>query len=85
MCLTVVTVDWTTKMSQPASWAMAPKRSAFCGMVLTAHGTLACLISSTRLAMSVSLMGALYSFWTMFVVSSTSPWMIYSTASAGSS
>ena len=50
MCRTVETVDWTTKTSTPASWAMAPKRSAFCGIELTEQTTPARFISCTRRA-----------------------------------
>ena len=42
-----------------AAFAIGPYLSAFCGMVLTAQGTPAFLISSTRWAMSLSLVGSL--------------------------
>ena len=60
MCLVDVTVDCTTKKSTPASRAMAPNRSASCGVEETAAATFPALISSIRFPIKCSLMGSLY-------------------------
>ena len=54
----VVTVDWTTKMSAPASWAIWAKRSARCGIEETMAGPPPFLISWIRWWISSSLMGS---------------------------
>jgi hypothetical protein len=53
----VVTVDWTTKTSAPASWAIWANRSARWGIDETATGLPPFLISSMRRWISSSLMG----------------------------
>ena len=55
---TVLTVDWTTKTSAPASWAMAAYRSAFCGIEETAATTPASFSWRMRREISSSLIGA---------------------------
>jgi hypothetical protein len=59
LCRAVITVDCTKKRSAPASAATGPSLAAFCGMVETAQGTPASLISQTRLATSFSCTGSL--------------------------
>jgi len=54
----VVTVDCTTKMSAPASWAIWAKRSARCGIAETTAGPPPFLISWMRWWISSSLMGS---------------------------
>src|SRR5207248_10016594 len=58
-CRAVVTVDWTTKMSAPASCAIWPKRSARCGIDDTTAGPPPFLISRMRWWISSSLIGSL--------------------------
>ena len=54
----VVTVDWTTKMSAPASWAICAKRSARCGMEDTTAGPPPFLIARMCWWISSSLIGS---------------------------
>ena len=56
-CFTEVTVDWTTNTSTPASAAIAPNRSASCGIDETAHTTPPFFISSTRRLIRFSSIG----------------------------
>ena len=58
MCRAVVTVDWTTKRSAPASSAILAKRSARWGIDETAAGPPPFLMSVIRLWISSSLMGS---------------------------
>ncbi len=54
----VVTVDWTTKMSQPASTAIGAKRLALAGVQETATVMPSAFICSTRRPMSSGLIGS---------------------------
>jgi hypothetical protein len=58
MCRAVVTVDWTTKKSAPASSAILAKRSAREGMAETTTGPPPFLISEIFLWISSSLIGS---------------------------
>ena len=54
----VVTVDWTTKTSRPASTAGMPIERALGGVTEAAASTPACLISWIRRAIRCSLIGS---------------------------
>ena len=58
MCRAVVTVDWTTKTSAPASCAICAKRSARWGIEETTAGPPPFLISRMRWWISSSLIGS---------------------------
>src|SRR6058998_2738796 len=59
----VVTVDWITKMSAPASWAICANRSARCGIEETTAGPPPFLIAWIRWWINSSLIGPPYIDW----------------------
>ena len=63
MCRAVVTVDWTTKMSAPASTAIGASFLVLAGVQETAQTPPPSLISRTRRPISSSLIGAAVSRW----------------------
>ena len=61
-CRAVVTVDWTTMVSAPASAATGASFLVFAGVTETAERAPSCFISSTRFPIRSSRMGSAYSF-----------------------
>ena len=81
----VVTVDWTNRMSAPASTAIGERRLVLAGVSETAQATPSRLISSTRSPMRLSLMGDEYIFWRSGVASTWGASMMCWMTASGSS
>ena len=84
MCLVVVTVDWTTTISAPASAAAGARLLVLAGVTETAHVAPSSLISSILSPINRSSMGAEYISWRSPVTSSRGVLTMRSSTSSAS-